>query len=520
MLISIIIPNYNHGHYISDNLNGLLAQSYENWEAFVIDDGSTDNSKEIIEEFTKKDKRIKSFFLENNKGVVVAVNVGLEKISGELCYLSGADDYICNKDFFQKTIDMLVQYPNAAGVTFKTTTIDAITGQQLWNSEGMNFTGYISGLEYITGFFLEAIMVPGGGNIFKTKLFIENKYEDTLKQFSDYYLINALPLHGGICFVNEVCMMFRYSPHSLGFGRGTDSFFFTMLARTESLLIDLCNNFSINISPDLRRFWRNARMEWRFFPIKSSINDQDYLTLKNNAMAIFNNVAGELETQSIELIQKSANSDDINESFPTNNQIFNNSNYQSSLTEIGSLSLLDTSSLANLWNLAIASNPNGSMAEIGTFRGGSALHLTNACPSRKLYVFDPFSNESYESLDLNLDSHINFDFFCGVTIDTISNLLAGKNVEIHQGYFPESSFNKMFHKFSFVHLDVGSYHATVHSLRFLFQSDILYPKSYILINNYNCNALGINKALKEIKYQFFNIRILPLFPNQCLIIFE
>ncbi len=203
-----------------------------------------------------------------------------------------------------------------------------------------------------------------------------------------------------------------------------------------------------------------------------------------------------------------------------NVQILANSSFQESCMQIGGNSLLDTPRLANLWDIAQASNSAGAMAEIGTYRGGGALHLTNACPNRKIYVFDPFSEESFEKLDEALDGHFKHGDFRGVPIEHVASLLVDKNVEIIQGYFPQSCLNRTFEKFSFIHLDVDVYDATINSLRFLFQSGLLLPKSYIVIDDFNRGCLGVDKALKEIKFEFPNIHVLPLFPSQGLIITE
>ena len=57
-LISIIVPIYNAEKYLRKCLDSILAQTYPNWEAICIDDGSSDNSSEILKEYAKKDLRI------------------------------------------------------------------------------------------------------------------------------------------------------------------------------------------------------------------------------------------------------------------------------------------------------------------------------------------------------------------------------------------------------------------------------------------------------------------------------
>lgn len=93
--VSIIIPNYNRAHLISETLDSLLKQSYTLWEAVVVDDGSTDESIKVIEDFAKKDSRIK--FLKRTretKGAPVCRNIGFEHSESSLIIFLDSDDIL------------------------------------------------------------------------------------------------------------------------------------------------------------------------------------------------------------------------------------------------------------------------------------------------------------------------------------------------------------------------------------------------------------------------------------------
>lgn len=99
-LISIIVPVYNTQGYLDKCLSSIVNQTYKNIEIIIIDDGSTDDSKQIIEKYMKVDKRI-SYYYQNNSGVSVARNNGIEKSIGEFIAFIDSDDYIDEK-FIEK----------------------------------------------------------------------------------------------------------------------------------------------------------------------------------------------------------------------------------------------------------------------------------------------------------------------------------------------------------------------------------------------------------------------------------
>lgn len=92
-LISIIVPCYNIEKYISKTLESVRNQTFQNFEIILIDDGSKDNTGKILDDYSKKDKRIKVIH-KINEGVSQARNIGIENAVGEYIYFLDGDDLI------------------------------------------------------------------------------------------------------------------------------------------------------------------------------------------------------------------------------------------------------------------------------------------------------------------------------------------------------------------------------------------------------------------------------------------
>lgn len=93
MMISVIIPCYNQSHYLEECMASVLNQSYANWEAIIVNDGSVDNTDIIGRSLVLKDDRIRYFYQENS-GVSSARNFGISQSNGEYILPLDADDVI------------------------------------------------------------------------------------------------------------------------------------------------------------------------------------------------------------------------------------------------------------------------------------------------------------------------------------------------------------------------------------------------------------------------------------------
>jgi glycosyltransferase involved in cell wall biosynthesis len=90
-LVSVLIPNYNYARFVGMALQSVLNQTYQTFEALVCDDGSIDNSREVIHEYVRKDSRIR-LLAQANRGFASAVNTAYENSKGEVICLLDADD--------------------------------------------------------------------------------------------------------------------------------------------------------------------------------------------------------------------------------------------------------------------------------------------------------------------------------------------------------------------------------------------------------------------------------------------
>lgn len=91
--VTVIVPIYNAESYLSKCMDGILGQTYANLQIILVDDGSTDASGRICDDYAEKDKRIKVFHTEN-KGLVSARKLGISHASGDYIGFVDADDYI------------------------------------------------------------------------------------------------------------------------------------------------------------------------------------------------------------------------------------------------------------------------------------------------------------------------------------------------------------------------------------------------------------------------------------------
>ena len=125
-LISVVLPVYNAEKYLTQSIESVLTQTYQNFELLLIDDGSTDKSKEIM--YSYHDDRIKILLNKYNRGLVYSLNKGIKYAQGKYIARMDADD-ICLPQRFQYQVKYMEGHPE---VDVCGTCIEAFSAQGSW----------------------------------------------------------------------------------------------------------------------------------------------------------------------------------------------------------------------------------------------------------------------------------------------------------------------------------------------------------------------------------------------------
>lgn len=107
--VSVVVPCYNQGKYLSETLDSLLAQTLQEWECVVVDDGSTDDSSNIAKTYAQQDQRIRYIYQEN-AGPSTARNKGVGLTKASLIFFLDGDDLIA-PDFLKLGVDYMNAHP-------------------------------------------------------------------------------------------------------------------------------------------------------------------------------------------------------------------------------------------------------------------------------------------------------------------------------------------------------------------------------------------------------------------------
>jgi hypothetical protein len=214
-LVSIIVNNYNYGHFVGEAIESALAQTYPHIEVIVVDDGSTDTSRSVIDGFGTK---ISPIFKEN-EGQASAFNVGFEKSRGEIVVFLDADDLLLPTAVEEAA--SILRDPSVVKVHWNLWEIDE-HGQR---TGGLHKRSLVEGDlrdDFIRHGPVSQPQSPTSGNAW-ARWFLERvmplpEHED--KHGADGFLKKLCPIFGVIRRAKQPLGCYRIHPASYGGGRG------------------------------------------------------------------------------------------------------------------------------------------------------------------------------------------------------------------------------------------------------------------------------------------------------------
>ncbi|MFN0055429.1 MAG: glycosyltransferase family 2 protein [Planctomycetales bacterium] len=208
--LSVLLPNYNHAHFVGLAIKAILAQTVQPLEIIIVDDGSTDESLEVIEPFARRHRHIRILRNETNRGVNYSLNRALSVARGEYVYGAAADDQVL-PGFFERSLRLLAQHPQAALCCSYPSRIDAVTGAV--TPHALNWGTHDC---YLPPEQLAAVMgghaVPGHSSIARRDAFVEmGGWNSELQWFTDWYALQVMAFRYGVCFIPATLALFRSS---------------------------------------------------------------------------------------------------------------------------------------------------------------------------------------------------------------------------------------------------------------------------------------------------------------------
>lgn len=220
------MPVYNAGDFLVEAIESIKRQTLKNWELICINDGSTDNSKKILEKYAKKDKRIKVYNFSKNKGIAFALNLGIDRAKGYYFARMDADD-ISKPSRLKTQIKYLKNNPLAVAVGSQLKLID----------EKGKFIGYKkfpTDPKKIYKMMLIMMPIQHPTIMTYTKLMKKCRYANHSTS-EDVSMFFKLLRYGNLINTKEVLFYYRVRPNSNSMKDPKKTFYLTLKSRIKAI---------------------------------------------------------------------------------------------------------------------------------------------------------------------------------------------------------------------------------------------------------------------------------------------
>lgn len=200
-LVSVIIGNYNYGNFLAEAIDSVLQQTYRHFELIIVDDGSTDNSREVIKSFQQQSIAI----FQPNSGQGEAFNVGIAKARGEIICFLDADDYY-HPDKLSKIVNGFRTHPQWVQISHGRISVDR-HGNSIGLGSRTHNQGDVSHLLLRWGRYAMGITsaLAYRRQVLEQVLPIPTQKNEA----ADTYLTAVVPFYGEVGCIDEPLMFYR-----------------------------------------------------------------------------------------------------------------------------------------------------------------------------------------------------------------------------------------------------------------------------------------------------------------------
>ena len=226
-LISIIIPNYNHSKYLEQRLESVFNQTYSNFEVILLDDCSTDASREILERFAKHEKVSHCVFNGKITGnTFVQWSKGIALAKGEFIWIAESDDFAA-PTFLERVVQPLIDDGKVVLSYCQSNRVNElgiITGNWKSHTDNLSIDFFqndfvINGNQFIGNYLIYKNVIPNASALLIRKSTIEAlggfEIPNELRYCGDWLLYFKLALHHKVGFVADSLNNFRYHSESV-----------------------------------------------------------------------------------------------------------------------------------------------------------------------------------------------------------------------------------------------------------------------------------------------------------------
>ena len=171
--VSVIVPNYNHANYLQQRIDSILNQTYQDFELILLDDCSTDNSRELLSEYANHPKVTYCIFNKENSGSTFKQwNKGIELAQGEYIWIAESDDW-AEPEFLKELLNLISENPSV-GLAYTLSKFVDFEGKVLWRENETGKFQIFSGKHYI----YDKLLINNSIKNVSTVIFRKNIYKE------------------------------------------------------------------------------------------------------------------------------------------------------------------------------------------------------------------------------------------------------------------------------------------------------------------------------------------------------